>query len=195
MITSTIITKNEYDILKKMIGKCFQKFKCDPFIYTPMVYGVVGLYIDNNVYKLTSLFDNVKRFLANDDVAKFKLECSNDESIKTFMDNGKLINNYVNQTINTITVVNDHQSITYEDKVYKFNSTVGIIFKLDDDLEISFEIGTWFSEMITIKKGYDLLDKFTPIDDFYEEWKDCEGYEPKCTREVVVIGTDQSYLN
>lgn len=70
---------------------------------------------------------------------------------------------------------------------YEFNSTVGLIFLLEDSREISFEIGTWFSEMITIQKGYNLIEKFTPTDDFIEEWEDCEGYIPNAKRDVIVI--------
>jgi hypothetical protein len=53
--------------------------------------------------------------------------------------------------------------------------------------EISFEIRTWFSEMITVEKGYDLIEKFTPIDDFLEEWEGCDGYNAKSTREIITL--------
>lgn len=84
-------------------------------------------------------------------------------------------------------MVNDFQTIEHDGKLYEFSSTVGLIFVLEDSREISFEIGTWFSEMMTIRKGYNLIEKFTPIEDFFEEWEDCEGYVPKCSRKIIEI--------
>ena len=80
-------------------------------------------------------------------------------------------------------MVNDFQTIEHDGKLYAFRSTVGLIFVLEDFREISFEIGTWFSEMMTIRKGYNWIEKFVPI----EEWENCEGYVPKCPREIIEI--------
>ena len=78
-----------------MIGKRFEKFKCDPFVYSPMVYGTVGLYIHGEVYKLTSLFESIMRFFNTDDVAAFHIEQVDNSEIKTYMDEGELIENPV----------------------------------------------------------------------------------------------------
>ena len=66
-------------------------------------------------------------------------------------------------------------------------STKGIIFHLASGNEISFEIGTWFSEMITIRRGYELVKSFTSVEEFLEDWEDSEGYFPECNREVKTI--------
>lgn len=73
MNTSTIIGNKELDLLKTMVGKTFDKYKCDPFINTPMVYGIAGIYIDGKPFKITSLLKEVHRFLTIDDVAEFKI--------------------------------------------------------------------------------------------------------------------------
>lgn len=187
MNTSLIISNKEFDLLKSMIGKPFNRYKCDPFINTPMVYGIVGIYINEKPFKITSLLKTVQRFLAKDDVAELRIAETMDENIKTFMVDGEMIDTPINSKIKSISVVNDYQTIEHKGHIYEFNSTVGLIFLLEDSREISFEIGTWFSEMITIQKGYNLIEKFTPIDDFIEEWEDCEGYIPNAKREVIVI--------
>lgn len=187
MNNSTIISNKELDLLKMMIGKTFDKYKCDPFINSPMVYGIVGIYIDGKPFKITSFLKEVQRFLTTDEVAEFKITETTDDGVKTFMVDGDMIDNPVNSKIKSITVINDFQTIEHDGQIYNFDSTVGLIFKLEDSREISFEIGTWFSEMITIQKGYDLIEKLTPIDDFMEEWEDCEGYIPKIKRESIVI--------
>ncbi len=187
MDNSTIFSNNAINILQNMIGKTFDKYKCDTFINSPMVYGIIGIYIEGKAFKLTSLLKEVNRFLTQDEVAQFEIkEVANDE-IKTFMVDGEMIETPVKSKIKSISIVNDFQTIDYQEKLYKFSSTVGLIFTLDDSREISFEIGTWFSEMITIQRGYNLIEKFTPTDDFLEEWEGCEGYIPKIRREITVI--------
>lgn len=187
MNTSIIIPNKEIDLLKSMIGKTFDKYKCDPFINTPMVYGIIGIYINGKPFKITSLLKTVQRFLVKDDVAILQIAETTDENIKTFMVDGEMIDTPINSKIKSISVVNDYQTIEHTGHIYEFNSTVGLIFSLEDSREISFEIGTWFSEMITIRKGYHLIDKFTPIDDFIEEWEDYEDCFPHSQRKIVSI--------
>jgi len=152
-----------------------------------MVYGIIGIYIEGKSFKLTSLFKEVNRFLTQDEVAQFEITETADDDIKTFMVDGKMIETPVKSKIKSISIVNDFQTIEYQEKLYKFSSTVGLIFTLDDSREISFEIGTWFSEMITIQRGYNLIEKFTLTSDFLEEWEDCDGYIPKVKREIILI--------
>lgn len=187
MKTSTIISDKEVDLLKSMIGKTFYKYKCDPFINSPMVYGIIGIHIDEKAIKITSLSEKVRRFLKVEEVAVLKVAETTDKNIKTFMDDGEMIDMPINSKIKSISVVNDFQTIEHDGQTYEFASTVGLIFLLEDLHEISFEIGTWFSEMITIQKGYNLIDNFTPIDDFTEEWEGCEGYIPNARRQIVVM--------
>lgn len=175
------------EIFKSMVGKTFNKYKHDEYIYSPCVFGIIGVYVDGKAYKLTNILKNVTRFLTDDEVATFELKETEDSKIATFMDNGEMIETPVNDVIKSIKIVTDHQRITTNDNVYEFNHTVGLIFTLAGGNEISFEIGTWFSEMITIQRGYDLIEKFTKTDEFLEEWEDCDGFVANITREITVI--------
>ncbi len=185
MNNSTVFSEQEISVFKNMIGKRFEKYKCDPFVYGPMVYGIVGIYVDGAVYKLTSLCEPIKRFFNNDDVAIFRIEQTTDNEIKSFMDNGELIENPVSGKIVAVDIVTDHQKLTRGGETQSLDYSVGVIFHLEDERDISFEIKTWFSEMITIEKGYKLIEKFDSIDDFLEEWEDCDGYAAKCEREII----------
>ena len=91
-------------------------------------------------------------------------------------------------TIKEIRVINENQRL-YHDNVqtYDVYTARGLIFIFDDDRELSFEKPVWFSEDIYIKKGYNLFDKFVPVDNFSDGWEDCEGYTAKCEREIVTI--------
>ncbi len=187
MKATTSFSEAEIDAFKSMIGKQFVKFKCDPFIYSPMVYGIVGIYIDNTPFKITSLLETENRFFNIDDVAVFRIKQTEDAEIKTFMDEGKLIETPVSGRIVSIDIVNDHQTLEHEGELRSLDYSVGVIFHLEDTREISFEIKTWFSEMITVEKGYNLIEKFTSVDDFLEEWDGFEGYSAKCVRKITTL--------
>ncbi len=187
MTNSTIISKKEIDILKSMIGKTFEKYKCDPFVNSPMVYGIIGIYIEGKPFKLTSLLKEVNRFLTQDEVAQLKITETIDDDIKTLMIDGEMIETPIKSKIKSISIINDFQTIEHQEKSYEFSSTIGLIFTLEDSREISFELGTWFSEMITIQRGYNLIEKFTSTNDFLEEWEDCDGYIPQVKREITLI--------
>ncbi len=187
MKTSLTFSEQEINIFKSMIGKQFEKFKCDPFVYSPMVYGIVGLYVGGTSYKLTSLIESARRFFNTDDVAVFRIESAMDAEIKTFMDEGEFIETPVLSKIVAIDIVTDHQIVEHDGNSQLLNHSIGIVFHLEDTREISFEISTWFSEMITINKGYNLIEKFTPTDDFLEEWEDCEGYKATVERKIVSL--------
>lgn len=40
------------EIFKRMISQKFIKYKCDPFVFTNTVTGIVGLYIGEKVFEL-----------------------------------------------------------------------------------------------------------------------------------------------
>jgi hypothetical protein len=187
MNTVTTFSQKNIDIFKSFVGKQFDKFKCDPFICSPMVYGVVAVYIGGEAYKITSLFETVKRFFGNDDVAVFRIEQTDGDKIKTYMDEGEFIETPVNAKIVAVDIVTDHQSVEHDGKIQPFDYTVGVVFHLEDSREISFEIKTWFSEMITVERGYNLIEKFTSVDDFLEEWEGCDNYSAESSREIITF--------
>ena len=186
MIITDVSVKNT-DVFQKMIGKSFDKYRCDPFVFTPSVYGIVGIYISGEAYKITSLHQHVERFYSNEDVAIMSVDSASDKEIVTMMDDGELIDTPIKDTIVSIDLINDREIVYHEEEQRIFISTKGIIFHLKSGNEVSFEIDTWFSEMITIKRGYELIKQFTPLEDFAEEWEDCEGYTPECSREIITI--------
>ena len=175
------------EMLAGMIGKRFEAFSSDPFIFAPDVFGIVGFQIDGRSFKLTSDLEAVQRFYHVDDVAVMKVtECQRREIVSRMVD-GQMIDTPVQDTIVSIDVVNDRESVAHDGERKDLLSTKGVIFHLASGNEISFEIGTWFSEMITIRRGYELIKQFTPLADFSEEWEEGEGYTPDCSREVISV--------
>ncbi len=179
------ITEKTLSILRNMIGKKFKKFRSDPFIFSPSVFGIVGIFIDGKSYSITSLLEEKNRFFEQTEVAVLKIVETEDKNIVSKMDGGAMVETPVMDTIQSISVVNDIECVTHNEDKRVFKSSKGIIFHMKSGNEISFEIGTWFSEFITIMKGYDLIQKFTPIGEFIDEWDETAGYIPEVSREII----------
>ena len=77
----------DQNTLKKWIGKNFVKYKCDPFAYTNSVTAIAGIFIDDEVYKLTNIQTTVDYFGVNDDCGVFTLEQTESNEIKSLFDN------------------------------------------------------------------------------------------------------------
>lgn len=173
--------------LRSLIGKSFDAYACDPFQFSPSVFGVVGFTIDGETYKLTAAQRSVQRFFSTEDAAVLDFAPCTAEEAASCMDGGQFIPHPVKDIICSIDMVNDLESVTHEGDQRKFFSTKGLIFHLKSGNEISFELDTWFSEMITIRQGYHLIEKFTPLESFYDEWDAESGYVPACIRNVATI--------
>lgn len=173
-------------IFHSLIGQQFDGMKHDPFIHVPSVYGIVGLFIGGNAFKLTNLIEVLDYYGQMEDVAVFRFEPTTSDDIKTFIDNGEMIDYPVRSRIKEIRIVNENQRLYHNGKqTYDVYTVRGIIFVFEDDHEISFEKPIWFSEEIYIQKGYNLIAKFSPTEEFGEGW---EGeYRGECSREVVSV--------
>lgn len=174
-------------ILKSLVGKEFESYTCDSFVFSPTVFGIIGLNISGETYRITCDISSIERFFSKEDVAILSFERCLPNDICSRMDNGKMIKNPIKDTIKRIDIVNDLEAVTHNNEEKTLYSTKGIIFYLTSGNEISFEVSTWFSELITIQKGYNLISKFTPVLDFYEEWDRENGYIPICKREITTI--------
>ena len=178
---------NTINTLKGIIGESFEYYTCDQFIFTHCVFAIVGITINDSCFKLTSDFEQVQRFYNTEDVSVLKFQSCNAKDIVSRMDNGILQDNPVKDTITKIDIVNDHETVTHEGITSDLISTKGMIFYLSSGNEIAFEVTSWFSEMITVHRGYNLLEHFSKTDDFIEEWEDCDGYYAHCSRDVISI--------
>lgn len=176
----------DQNTLKKLIGKNFVKYKCDPFVYTNSVTAIVGFFIDNDVYKLTNIQTAVDYFGIKDECGVFVLEKTEKDDIKSLFDNVEQVETPVSEIIQRISVVNENQRIYKNQKqIYDVWLTRCIIFHFSDR-EISFEKDNIpFSEEIIIQKGYELDKRLSNEKDFLDGWDD--GIIPQCSRQIVVI--------
>ena len=178
------------DNLKRIVGGTLESYSCDPFIFSHSAFGIVGLKVNGEFYKITAELEQIQRFFSEDEVAVFRFQKCQEEEIVSRMDNGVLQDYPVKDVITKISVVNDIETVSHGNDLRELVSTKGIVFHLSSGNEISFDVSTWFSEMISIRRGYDVISQIAPTDEFIEEWNDCEGYKASCTREVVSLSSD-----
>ena len=179
-------SNEELGFIKDMVGKMLKKYKCDPFEFSTAVYGIVGICTSKSAYAFTNKISVLDYYGAMEDVAIFRVEKYSELEIKSLVSGNTMIDMPVNKLIKEVDIVNEHQQVFENNqKTYDVWLTRGIIIRLEDDTEISLEKNVWFSEMITVDRGTDLLKKFTPVDEFAEDW---EGtFRGECSREIVKV--------
>lgn len=185
MINKEDLRFNTY-IFKSMIGKDFIKYKCDTFTYTNTVTGIVGLYIGEKVFELRNEQKAAKYFDSTEDIAIWNIKEVNDANIHSYFEDTEQMETPINEKINSITLVNEHQSVSVKGAEYNLYVTRAIIFHLNSK-DIYFEKdNVAFSEEIEIKRGHDLVRDFPKTNDYFmSDWT--EGSIPNISTEYITI--------
>ncbi len=179
-------TVSDMEAIQSMIGKKMLKYKCDPFDFSTSVYGIVGISLEDASYAFTNFTEVMDYYGEQEDVALFKMESMSFSKIHSFVQDQTMIETPVDSVISEVVVVNERQKL-FENGIqtYEVLITRGIIFKFNDGHELSFEKNIWFSEDISVEKGYDLIDRFTPTTEFVEGWS--AEYQGECSRELITV--------
>lgn len=180
------LSQTDISTLSSLCGQKISGIRCDSFESSTAVYGVVGICMGEKAIQFTNNIEVMDYFGALEDVAIFRMECKESKDIHSQIDGGKLIDIPINQRVSRIGIVNERQAL-FKDGIqtYDVALTRGVIFYFEDGLEVSLEKDIWFSEFISVGKGHDLIEHFSPVEEFTEEWE--EGYDPKCTREMIAL--------
>ena len=170
--------------IENMIGKTMIKYKCDPFEFSTSVYGIVGIELEDSSYAFTNTVTTMDYYGNKEDVAVFKMENMPFKAIKSMVQNQNMIETPVNSIIADVLVVNEKQQLFENNlQTYEVLVTRGVIFIFKGEHELSFEKNIWFSEDITVEKGYNLIQRFTPNTEFEKSWSGV--YKGKCFREII----------
>ena len=160
------------------------KYRADPFLYSNSVYGIVGIFVDDKAYAFTNRVAVLDYYGADDDVAVFKVKEVDRQQIQSLITGQEMVDTPVDSIISEISVVNEHQLLFEKDtQIYDVWLTRGIIFKFDDGHELSLEKEVWFSEDISIQRGYHLGENFTSTAEFAENWE--SPYRGECIRDCI----------
>jgi hypothetical protein len=172
--------------LKELIGQKMLKYKCDPFEFSTSVYGIVGIAFENASFAFTNVTAVMDYFGDQEDVALFKMKRVPFSSIHSMIPDQTMVETPVESVISDILLVNEQQQLFEKGiKTYEVFLTRGIIFQFKDGHELSLEKNIWFSEDITVEKGYDLIRRYTPTTEFEEGWS--ADYRGKCSREIASL--------
>ena len=172
--------------LQAVVGKKMLKYKCDPFEFSTSVYGIVGIAFEDDSFAFTNTVKPMDYYGEKEDVALFSMQRAPFDDIHSRIQNQVMIETPIECIVSGISVVNERQKLFERGiQTYEVLVTRGIIFHFNDDHELSLEKNIWFSEDITVEKGYDLLDKFTPITEFKEGWSG--DYRGECSREIITL--------
>ena len=172
--------------IKSMIGKRMLKYKCDPFEFSTSVYGIVGIALEDSSYAFTNLTEVMDYFGDQEDVALFKLKQMSYADIHSMIQGQTMIDNPIDSIIKEINIVNEKQQLfDNEVLIYEVLVTRGIIFKFDAGHELSLEKNIWFSEDISIEKGYNLINRFSPVNEFEESWSG--NLNGICQRNIISL--------
>ena len=175
------LNHDEIALLKSFIGTEFKSISHESFIFTNSVSGTVQFNINNKIFYLYSDIEPLEHFGSIEDTAIWSLETQKYVGVNV----ENFVTTPIKEIIRKIILVQENQRIyENEEQTYDVWVTRGIIFDFGNH-QISFEKAIWFSEEIYIQKGYNLIEKFTPTENFLEDWDN--GIVPECTRELVVI--------
>lgn len=155
------------ELFKKMIGCEFKKMVHDEFDFTNSVYGKVSLFISNKIFNIINQTEVLDFYGAKEDIALLSIHEASKNDVCSMLKDKKQIEMPVHKIIKSIDIVNYHIYVKVDGKEYDNTWTEGIIFNFDDN-QVAFERSDSFTELIEIYKGYDLISKFTPIEEFVE---------------------------
>lgn len=173
---------SEIASLKSIVGKQLISINHDPFVFSNTSSQIVQINTNSDTFYLYSFTEPIDHFGATEDVAVWSFESERYRSV----DRKKFIETPFKETIKSVSVIQENQQLCKSDEIlYDVWLTRGIIIDFGEH-QLSFEKSVWFSEDIRIQKGYELINKFTPVADFVnDDWD--KGITAKCTREIITL--------
>ena len=182
----TRLSSADMATIQSFVGKKMIKYKCDPFEFSTSVYGIVGVSFENMSFAFTNFIETMDYYGGQEDVAIFKLVQMPFQNIHSFIQNQTMVETPVESTVAEVKLVNECQKLFENgEQTYEVALTRGVIFIFEDGHELSFEKNIWFSEEISVEKGYDLINRFTPTSEFGEGWSG--NYRGDCFREIISL--------
>ena len=151
--------------LKKMVNCEFIKMVHDEFTFTNSVYGRVSIFIPNKILNINNQLEELEFYGAKEDIALLSLTEANISEVGSLLDNKKQIEMPAKNIITSIDILNYQIYIKIDGKEYDNSWTEGIIFNFKNS-QIAFCRSDRFTELIEIYKGYDLISKITPLEEY-----------------------------
>lgn len=173
-------------LFSSFIGKIFNKYKHQKFLYTNTVTMFLGFMIDDKSFKMSNDFEAVDYMGIEDEATICRI--SNEDWYDILNDQKDVIETQVNQEIKKIALINDHFSAYSNNKQeYDWWETRAVIFNFGE-FELSFEKqDSYFSMEIEVNKGYDLISKISDGKFILKDFEQSPEKTIKVDREIVEL--------
>lgn len=174
----------DYDLINKIVGKKIGKIVQDEFIYTNTTFGHANIFVDKDIYEIKCSINHIDYYGNKEDVAILNFNKVAIDDVKSELEGLKQVEIKINDILVKVDIINEHQHVKFDNDEYSYDYTKGIILYFND-IEYAFKMSAWFSEVLEIYKGHNLLDKFNNNDDFNESFSDAN--EKQVIREIKTI--------
>ena len=181
-ITETI-NNDDITFLKSLLGKNLEAYYCDRFTFNTVAFGIVYFTTNKGNFSLNSTLKAIDYYGTEEEVSYFHLD-HNQQKRKSLLDNVEIIKHEINSKINKIILINDSTSTNLNEDNYIYCTTTGIIFEFDEGRQLGFERSE-LDEGICVRTGYNLIEKFTPVEELIEDID--KKYSPTCKRELIEL--------
>ncbi len=176
------LKENEIQILSNMKGKKFNSLIADNAFGGTKAIEHALFSVGNTYYAFSNKICPLDYYGSGiEDVAIFNFAPASENLINKEKSFDRAIELPIMQKIKDIEIVTEIQKV-FENNILKYETmlTRGVIFIMLDGNEISYEKDIWFSEIIKIQRGYNLIEKFTPATEFEEDWN--SNFSGSCER-------------
>lgn len=182
--TDKRLKKQDLDLIKKLTGKEIIKIVHDEYIYTNTSFGHINIFLNDDIYELKCAITPTEYFGSKEDVGILKFNKVTINDVKSELKDHKQTEDKISNKLLKIDIVNEHQYVNDNKNEYSYDYTKGIILYFEG-FEYAFKMSAWFSEIIEIYKGYNLIEKFNNDDDFNDSFSNIKNKNIK--REVVTV--------
>ena len=175
------LTVCDIAVLRELKGKTLDYIRLNPDDPSHTVLQVVEFTFGKEKYYLYCDLEVIDFFGLTEDISYFEFT-----SVKfPFVDSCNLIENHVGLEVTGISEVKDTIKEYLEGKLdYEFSFTRGFIIHFGK-YQMSLEKVSHFSELIRVRKGYDLVSKFSPVENYRNEF--IPNTQLELSRDVIEI--------
>ena len=167
-IIEKLLSFEDVDTLKAIKGKKLDYIRHNPMDDSGTILQVVEFAIGECRYYLYCDLETMDYFGLDEDISYISFSAEK----YPFVDDCNLIENHIGLKVTGVSEVKDDiQLYDDEELEYDFSFTRGIIIHFGD-YQLSIEKVSYFSELMTVRKGYDLISKFESIEEYRKDFDD-----------------------
>ena len=175
------LTDGDIAVLKELRGKTLDYIRLNPDDPSHTVLQVIEFAFGNEKRYLYCDLEVMDFFGLTEDISYFEFT-----SIKyPFVDSCNLVVEQMGREITGVAEVRDTIKEYLDGELdYEFSFTRGIIIHFGK-YQMSLEKVSYFSELIRVRKGYDLVSKFSPVEDYRNDF--IPNTKLELSRDVIEI--------